>query len=96
MLMAAIMVKSLTESQKVTKFHALRSLNMGIPGCITNFNPWPPGSLRPRSLQSGDDSAEPLVQRQLCQQWSILAAVLSNIPPREISDACKNYRITGV
>lgn len=49
-----------------------------------------------KALQSGDDSAEPLVQRQLCQQRSILAAVLSNIPPREISDACKSYRITGV
>lgn len=47
-LVAAIMVKSLTESQEVTKFHPLRSLSVGIPGCITNFNPWPPGSLRPR------------------------------------------------
>lgn len=43
-LVAAVMVKSLTESREVTKFHPLRSLSAGIPGCITNFNPWPLGA----------------------------------------------------
>lgn len=40
-------------SQEVTKFHPLRSLSMGIPGCIANFNPWQPGSLRPRLCRVG-------------------------------------------
>lgn len=52
-LVAAIMVKSLPDSQEVTRFHPLRSLSVGIPGCITNFNPWPPGSLRPRLCRVG-------------------------------------------
>lgn len=42
-----------TENQGVTKFHPLRSLSVGIRGCIANFNPWPPGSLRPRLCKVG-------------------------------------------
>lgn len=52
-LVAAVMVKSLTESQEVIKFHLLRSLSVGIPGCRTNLNPWPPGSPRARLCRVG-------------------------------------------
>lgn len=48
MLELAFMVNSLTGSQKVSRFHSQRSLSVWIPVCITNFNLWPSGSLRPR------------------------------------------------
>lgn len=48
MLELALMVNSLTGSQKVSIFHSQRWLSVWISVCITNFNLWPYGSLRPR------------------------------------------------
>lgn len=48
MLLLVVMVNLLTKSQEVSKFHSQRSPRVWIPVCITNFNLWPSGSLRPR------------------------------------------------
>ena len=100
MLVLAIMVNLLTESKEVSKFHSQRSLSMWIPVCITNFNLWPSGSLRPRLCgvrMTHQPSPGNLWYRcSCCQQRSIASAIVSGISPREISDTRKSYSLMRV
>lgn len=99
-LVLAIMVNSLTESQEASKFHSQRSLSMWIPVCVTNFNLWPSGSLRPRLCgvrMTHQPSPGNLWYRcSCCQQRSTASVIVSDICPTEVGDTCKSYSLLWV
>lgn len=93
-MLLVVMVNLVTKSQEVSKFHSQRSPRVWIPVCITNFNLWPSGSLRPRLC--GVRMTHQLSLGNLwygcsfCQQRGVASAIVSHTSQREISGTCKS------